>query len=53
MTLGAADKAKKKAQENWRKKDREVRNIAQVNVRVPVGLLGQCSRYFGRASPKK
>jgi hypothetical protein len=38
MALGAADKAKKKAQENWRKKDREVRNIAQVNARVPIGL---------------
>ncbi len=36
MTLGAADKAKKKAQESWRKKDREVHDIAQVNVRVPI-----------------
>ncbi len=37
MALGAADKAKKKkAQENWRQRDREVRNIVQVNVRVPI-----------------
>ena len=28
MVLGAADKAKKKVYENWRKKDREVYNIA-------------------------
>ncbi len=39
MALRAADKAKKKAQQNWRQRDREVRNIAQVNVRVPVGLV--------------
>ena len=36
MALRASDKAKKKAQEIWRKKDREIRNIAQVNVRVPI-----------------
>ena len=36
MALRAADKAKKQAQENWRQRDREVRNIAQVNVRVPI-----------------
>ncbi len=36
MALRGADKAKKRAQENWRKRDREVRNIAQVNVRVPI-----------------
>ena len=45
MALGAADKAKKKAQENWRKKDREVHNIAQVNVRVPVDLLDAFKRF--------
>ncbi len=38
MALRAADQAKKKAQEKWRQRDREVRNIAQVNVRVPTGL---------------
>jgi hypothetical protein len=36
--LGGADKAKKKTWENWRKKDREVRNFAQGNVRVPIDL---------------
>jgi hypothetical protein len=36
MVLRAADEAKKKAQESWRKKDREVHDIAQVNVRVPI-----------------
>ncbi len=45
MALGAADKAKKQAQENWRKNEREVRNIAQVNVRVPVGLLDAFKRF--------
>ena len=44
MALGAADKAKK-AQENWRKKDREVHNIVQVNVRVPIGLLDALKRF--------
>ena len=36
MALRTADQAKRKAQEKWRQKDREVRNIAQVNVRVPI-----------------
>ena len=35
MALRAADKAKKKAQDNWRQRDKEVRNFDQVNVRVP------------------
>lgn len=34
MTLGGADRAKK----NWRKRDKEARNIDQVNVRVPIRL---------------
>ncbi len=44
MALRAADKAKKRAQENWRKKD-EARNIAQVNVRVPTGLKENFKRF--------
>ncbi len=45
MALRAADQAKKKAQENWRQRDREVRNIAQVNVRVPIGLKDPFKRF--------
>ncbi len=45
MALRAADKAKKRAQENWRKKDREVFKIAQVNVRVPIGLKDHFKRF--------
>ncbi len=45
MALRAADKAKKKAQEKWRQRDREVRNIAQVNVRVPIGLKDHFKRF--------
>ena len=45
MALRAADQAKAKAQENWRQRDREVRNIAQVNVRVPIGLKDPFKRF--------
>ena len=45
MALRAADQAKKKAQEKWRKRDREVGNIAQVNVRVPIGLKDHFKRF--------
>jgi hypothetical protein len=45
MALGDADEAKKKAQEKWRQRDREVRNIAQVNVRVPIGLKESFKRF--------
>ncbi len=45
MALRAADQAKKKAQENWRKRDEEVRNIAQVNLRVPIGLKDAFKRF--------
>ena len=49
MALRVADKAKaeakRKAQENWRQKDREARDIAQVNVRVPVGLKDPFKRF--------
>ena len=38
MALRAADQAKKKAQANWRKRDQEVFKIAQLNVRVLIGL---------------
>ena len=38
MALCATNQTKKKAQEKWRQRDREVRNSAQVNVRVPIGL---------------
>ena len=44
MALRAADKAKK-AQEKWRQRDREARNIAQVNVRVPTGLKDHFKRF--------
>ncbi len=33
------------AQENWRQRDREVRNIAQVNVRVLIGLKDTFKRF--------
>jgi hypothetical protein len=49
MAPRAADKAKaeakRKAQEKWRQRDREVRDIAQVNVRVPVGLKDHFKRF--------
>lgn len=45
MALRGADHAKKKAQENWRQRDREVRNIAQVNVRVPIGHKDAFKRF--------
>ena len=45
MALRAADQAKKKAQEKWRQWDREVRNIAQVNVRVPISLKDAFKRF--------
>ncbi len=44
MALRDADQAKKKAQEKWRKKDK-VRNIAQVNVRVPTDLKESFKRF--------
>jgi hypothetical protein len=37
MTVGDGSNAKRRAQERWRKKDREERKIEQVNVRVPTG----------------
>lgn len=45
MALRATGQAKKKAQEDWRQRDREVRNIAQVNVRVPTGLKDHFKRF--------
>ena len=45
MALRAADQAKKKAQANWRKRDQEVFKIAQVNVRVPIGLKDHFKRF--------